>query len=98
MALQFVGNLVIISLVAVLNGWVLTKMWGWFIVPTFDVPMLGIVPAIGLSIIASYFTTDTSKSDSESDKYENELLKLLLDETFYPLVYLIISWVLSWFM
>lgn len=52
-----------------MNGWVLTKLWGWFIVKTFNLPSLTIPTAIGLALVISYLTI---KSDNESDKNKKE--------------------------
>lgn len=38
------------------NGWVLTMMWAWFVVPTFGLPVLSVVPAVGLALIVSMLT------------------------------------------
>ena len=90
-----------IPLSSILNGWVLTKLWAWFIVPTFDAPMLGIAPAIGLSVIVGYLTQHASKSSDEDDKYRStgeKLAKAVFTAIFNPLVYLLIGWIVSWFM
>ena len=38
------------------NGWALKMLWGWFVVPTFDVPQLSIPVAIGIAVIAAFLT------------------------------------------
>ena len=35
-------------------GWVLKILWGWFIVPTFGLPILSIPSAIGFSLVIRY--------------------------------------------
>lgn len=49
-----------------LGGWVLSVLWGWFIVPTFGAPALNIVPAIGLSVMIRVCLTQRV-SGGESD-------------------------------
>ena len=53
-ALACVGLLVlaVVAIVvgAVMNGYVLSVLWGWFVVPVFSVPPLSIATAIGLSL------------------------------------------------
>ena len=39
-------------LLAIFGGYVLTVLWGWFIVPTFHLPPLTIPVALGLSTLA----------------------------------------------
>lgn len=53
-------------------GWALSVLWGWFVVPTFNLPQLSVPVAIGLTMTArllmptSYAQGDT-KANSPSD-------------------------------
>lgn len=38
------------------RGFVLSVLWGWFMVPIFNLPVLAIAPAIGLSVIVTFLT------------------------------------------
>lgn len=38
------------------EGFVLSKMWGWFLVPTFGLPAITIPVAIGICLIAAFLT------------------------------------------
>ena len=52
-----------------LGGYVVATLWKWFVVPTFAAPALGIVPAIGISLIARLLTFDAGQyTDSEHEK------------------------------
>lgn len=57
---QAVGGVVLyvtrLVLGVLLGGWVLTVLWGWFIVPTFHLPWLGIVSAIGINLVVRFLT------------------------------------------
>lgn len=44
-----------IAAVSVVNGFILSTMWGWFIVPLFGLPALNIPAAIGISMVVSLF-------------------------------------------
>jgi hypothetical protein len=44
---------------SILNGWALSVPWGWFVVPTFNLPDLGIVHAFGLSMVINLFLRPT---------------------------------------
>lgn len=71
---------------SILHGWALTLLWQWFVVPTFHVAQLGIIPAIGLSLFVALITpTVTSKTD---EKDENPNLTLVLTALFKPLILL----------
>lgn len=52
----FFGWLVIGVGSPVLNGWTLTLLWRWFVVPVFPVPPLTISAAIGISLVMAYLT------------------------------------------
>ena len=42
---------------AATKGYVLSTMWGWFIIPAFKgAPGLGLVPAIGIALVVSCLT------------------------------------------
>ncbi len=46
---------IIITLILILNGFVLSKLWEWFIVTIFDVPVISISLAIGFLMISGLF-------------------------------------------
>lgn len=89
--LGFVAMMVVAS---VLNGYVLTKLWGWFIVPTFHVPVLHLVPAMGLAMVVSYLTYQIDTSAQAEKASVTRWVGLILN----PLVVLAIGWVLHKFM
>ncbi len=45
-----------IAMSACIDGWVLMKLWAWFVVPLFRLPALTLLPAIGLSLVVSFLT------------------------------------------
>lgn len=82
---------------AIIGGYVLVKLWSWFAVPTFGVPQISIVPAIGIGILVSYLTHQNIPS--QKDREISEVIVATLGETiFYPAVVLFVGWVVSQFM
>jgi len=82
-----VGGIVFLCLIVIfvvpivamiLNGYILSIMWGWFIVPVFEVKELSIAYAIGISITVAMLThkpTDFQRKflqDSEVKKLSEE--------------------------
>ncbi len=71
----FVLSLLVAS---VLNGWVLTMLWGWFVVPTFpNIPSLALIPAIGIAmtmrfLIGQYKPATTEESEKNDRKLTDE--------------------------
>lgn len=60
-----VAFVALIVLSASLNGYVLSKLWAWFVVTTFHAPALSLPAAIGLGLVVSYLTyqhIDTAKN------------------------------------
>lgn len=66
--LLFAGIPGMIAISAILNGFVLTKLWAWFIVPQFGLVALRIPFAIGISLVVGFLThqTDTNKEENKS--------------------------------
>jgi len=44
------------GLLSVWEGFVFLKLWAWFVVPTFGLPMLTIPVAIGLALLIGFLT------------------------------------------
>jgi len=89
--------LIVTPLVAILQGWVLTVLWSWFIVPTFGLPELSIAVAIGLSLIVSMFRgyNNTTKNENlEKSEQVGKVIVLL----FGPLFVLFLGWIVHLFM
>jgi phosphate/sulfate permease len=76
-ALVIVGAIALIpmlfaglALSAIINGWVLSILWGWFITPVFGIPAISVGQAIGLAMVVSYLTYQHIEQDSDKDKTE----------------------------
>jgi len=52
----------------ILNGWVLAKLWAWFLVPVFSLPGLSIPVAIGIALIISHLTHQINIGDFEAEQ------------------------------
>lgn len=82
----------IVSLLVVLNGWALSVLWGWFIVPLFGLPVLSIPYAIGIALIAGMLKGHTKDPDTDDDKAA-VLAKIFL----FPFIALFIGWIVKGF-
>jgi len=91
---------VIIVVSAIANGFVLTKLWSWFIVPVFELPALSLVPAIGLGMVIGFLTYQYTNSDSK--KEDKSLVEALIASTltaiFRPAMVLLFGWIVQLFM
>lgn len=77
-------------------GWVLHVLWGWFVTPTFAVPLLTIPQALGLAVILRMFTY--TAGGAESDQGRDVWLRPLVVGYVYPAVALLFGWIYSWFL
>lgn len=92
-----VGIFALLVISSLLRGFVLVKIWGWFIVPLFHLPVLTLLPAIGLALVVGFMTYQYQYSKDERSTGEKVFESILL--TFlYPLLVLLTGWVITLFM
>lgn len=89
--LMFVG--------AILNGWALSVLWGWFVAPVFGIPELSILQAIGFGLIVSYMTRepDSSKSKDKDDD-SHPVITMMIVTALRPIFAVFIGWIVTLFM
>lgn len=87
----FTGLVALIALSSIWRGFVLTKLWLWFVVPQFHLLPLSIPVAIGLSLIAGMFSTTCKKDD---EKFGAVVAKAIA----IPALGLLFAWVVTLFM
>ena len=102
---NIVSMLTLPILMTVSNIWrgvVLSRLWLWFIVPTFGLPNLNIATAIGISLILQYLTYRTPthiKSEEHVQRGSSTMLKNTAIYSFaYPVFALIFGWIVHQFM
>lgn len=86
-----------------INGYVLSVLWSWFIVTTFNVPALSIPAALGLETIVKLLTIREPESGwgskYSSDLNLKDLLKSLTGEAIAaPIILYAIGWFFHLFM
>lgn len=89
--------LIVTPLMAILQGWVLTVLWSWFVVPTFGLPELSIAVAIGLSLIVGMFkgySTTRKSEDLETSEKVGQVIVMI----FGPFFVLFLGWIVHLFM
>ena len=68
--------------IAVLDGWVFSLLWRWFIVRVFRVPALSIPEAIGIIFLVTWLT---HQSKGKDDRELSERITLMVAEPFMVL-------------
>lgn len=87
-----------IVIAAILNGWALSIIWGWFVVPLFGLPSLSVPAAIGLALTLNLFV----RPEYDEKRYQNsdlaEITGALIGKGLLgPLVVLGLGWIVKQF-
>lgn len=83
---------------AICNGYALSVLWGWFIVPVFNLPQLSIPVAIGVALVVGYLTKqETNSSDTEDKSFGELMAKGFAISIAKPAVALLFGWVVHFF-
>lgn len=86
--MRVLGNIVYGLICVIFTAFVITRLWGWFIVPFFELPELTVLYALGISMTARLILP--SFSDKKSEEYEMEdYLKWVLT----PAMGLLLGWI-----
>jgi len=89
----------LIALSSLWRGYVLTVLWGWFIVPVFHLPALGIVVAIGIAMVVGFLTyqhppENPADTRSASEKFSAAIAIAIV----HPAMFLLIGWAVHLFL
>jgi hypothetical protein len=90
------GAVLLIAGSAIAEGYVISVLWGWFVVPVFHLPTLTIPYALGFGSLAALLTNH--KTGKEAEKEETEwwsgpLMHMLLK----PWMALLFGWIVKSF-
>jgi len=91
----------LLAVSALINGFVLTCLWSWFIVPTFGLAELSLTQAIGLGLIVGFLTHRRTKklhSRDEKKSITDDAASLFVEILISPFIVLFFGWVVTKFM
>ncbi len=97
----FVLFFAFLVLSAMLNGYALSVLWGWFIVPTFGLPQLSVVAAIGVAMVVGYLTNhqQPEKEDPYDDRsFGQKMGPVIALAVMKPIFALTFGWIVHLFM
>ena len=91
----FVAVLVsaLVGAVCVLEGWVATKLWAWFVIPQFHLAPLPITIAIGLSLLVSVYRYSPSIPEEKGRDWKPFAMIMAK-----PILLLGMGWIVTLFM
>ena len=82
-----------------LNGLVLQRLWGWFMVGTFGLPALTIPQALGMWLVFGFIMQNEASSSNTEDKTAAEVeIRMWTVVIGRPLIALVFGWVVLQFM
>ncbi len=84
--------IVLLIYVPIVNAFVLTKLWAWFIVKTFNLPQISKSVAYGISLIVTLLTVNLSalsQNKTADDNSQNVFYTIILS----PWMILLAGWV-----
>ena len=83
----------------VLRGYILSIMWGWFVVSQFALRPLGVLEAIGLGFVVGLFNMHSmtvSDSIAIRDASRGELQTYQMHNAFAMLIATLATWLCAW--
>lgn len=100
--LGIIFSLVVLIVVGTLmNGWALSTIWNWFMVPIFVLPSLTLWQAMGVSMVFELFTgtnrTKKKDSDTSGKTYTGALVESLALVILVPLASVVAAWIVLQF-
>jgi hypothetical protein len=90
-------TVVAVVLGAVMNGYVLSVLWGWFVVPLFSAPPLSVATAIGLSLAVGMLVSHESSSSSGKKDTSDAIAAVVSRVILAPLFTLFVGWIVKSF-
>jgi hypothetical protein len=97
--LAIIGFMVLFIVSPIWYGYVLSILWGWFILPAFHTPQISIPLAIGISIVVRMFTyTNSSDQSDKSSKFSEKFALAIAISFFLPLYALVFGAIVHSFM
>jgi hypothetical protein len=96
--LSVIGIFISCAVVNIWSGFVLTKLWAWFIVPTFALVPLTLAPAIGVALVVSYLTHQSRPSTKSDKDAAEQFIESVVLGLLYPAIVLFVGWIVSFFM
>ncbi len=82
---------------SLIQGYTISILWGWFISPLFELKILSIQMAIGMSLFISY-TTNHQKIEENKQSFSKQMFSSMSLVSLRSLVVLMIGWCATLFL
>ncbi|MBI5742648.1 MAG: hypothetical protein HZA25_02320 [Candidatus Niyogibacteria bacterium] len=95
----FVSFVFLMIVNSIFNGYALSVLWGWFVVPTFNIPQLSVAAAIGIAIVVRYLTHQIPENGKGDEKSLGEqTARIAMVVIFRPSFALLVGYIVHLFM
>lgn len=95
MTLGFLGSFLLSSII---NGMVLKTMWGWFMVTTFQLPVLSLPVAIGLAATVGLVVFQGDRKKAEEENWIQIWIEGVATSISHSLITLIVGYICKSYM
>lgn len=80
---------------AMIGGYILMKLYTWYVVPVFQTPSMGLAQSIGVSFFISYLKWNKKSTDKKQDW--DEMMQDFFVSIFMALMYFGFAWIFTFF-
>lgn len=80
------------------RGYVLTKLWAWFVVTRFSIPMIDLPSAIGLAVTVHFLTYQNIRTPKDERPLSEQMMATILSMALLPAFVLFIGWIVNHWM
>lgn len=94
---NIITYLSLLILGTLMSGLVSSILWGWFLVPVFHAPKLGIISAVGVCFTLRVMLGTNSSSGYKAESADQLFIHMVLYGLGYPLLILFVGWIIHLF-
>jgi hypothetical protein len=96
----------LIILMPIINGFVLSFLWEWFIIPIFHAPKISVVQAIGIALIFHFLAQNKNFYEKKKQSENDDKRKIssffpvgiiLFQTVFSPIIVFLMGWIIHFF-
>ena len=100
--MKIIGYITTVLVTAVLstlwNGYVLSVLWRWFVVPPFGAPALSIGYAIGIALVVGHLTQPHEPPKTDEKEWKELFAKSVASAAVKPAIALFVGWIVTLFL
>jgi len=95
---KIIGIFLGIIIAQIVNAFVFTKLWEWFIVPIFTIQPVNLLQAIGIMILVNFFRLKAIKIEEEQDNFWERFGKNLAQSILVAIITLFLGGIVTLFL